>query len=82
VIILSGLLAPRVKSLNLRTLTDVTLEEKPDRSGVITFGPQNPWHAFGGSWPGTASRNVSPMFEFIEEARSVYNRVREAQKAA
>ena len=38
-IIISGLLAQTVKSLNLRTLTDVSLHERPDGSGTITFGP-------------------------------------------
>lgn len=54
VIIVSGLFSRSVKSLNLRTLTDVTLEEKPDGTGTITFGPSAaPYRwAGGGNFPG------------------------------
>ncbi len=39
IIIVSGLFSRKVKSLNLRTLSDVSLTEKADGSGTITFGP-------------------------------------------
>jgi len=83
VIIVSGLFSRRVKSLSLRTLSDVTLSERADRSGTISFGPTTPWSSWAGSmpWPGT-SQQQAPAFELIAEARSVYNKIREAQKAA
>jgi hypothetical protein len=83
VIVLTGLFARRVKSLSLRTLTDLSLTERADRSGTITFGAVHPWASWAGAmpWPGLAQYQ-SPCFELIVDARSVYNRIREAQKAA
>jgi hypothetical protein len=64
IIIVSGLFSRRTKSLNLRTLTDISLIERPDGSGTITFGPTHPvgqWAA-PGAWPG-AGRYAPPAFE-------------------
>ncbi len=57
IIIITGLFFREVKSLNLRTLTDVSLSERGDGSGTITFGalyPMGRWMP-GGSWPGARS---------------------------
>ncbi len=53
IIIVSGLFSRQTKSLQLRTLTDVSLTERVDGSGTITFGPAPLFGAFypGGSWP-------------------------------
>ena len=78
VIILSG---RKVKSLNLRTLTDIALSEKSDGRGTISFGRENswsPWHDASG-FPGTGA-SQTPKFEFIENAKDVYNKIRNAQK--
>ena len=40
VIIVSELFRRSIKSLNLRTLADVSLTERPDGSGTITFGSE------------------------------------------
>jgi hypothetical protein len=83
IIIVSGLFSRRTKSLNLRTLTDVSLSERSDGSGTITFGPQFPFGQWApaGSWPG-ASQFMPPAFDMIEDAKSVYDVIRKAQKAA
>jgi Bacterial PH domain len=82
VIILSGLFVRQMKSLSLDTLSDVTLTERRDGSGTITFGPCPPFYGWygGGGWP-TAHRAV-PAFELADEARQVYEIIREAQRAA
>ena len=82
-IILSGLTSRNVKSLPLRTLTDMTLSEANDGSGTISFGPSPPWgRAFGAAnWPGSGER-VVPAFEFIPDAKRVFARLREAQSEA
>lgn len=82
VIILSGLFARSVKSLQLRTLSDVTLDERTDGRGTITFGPTHPmarWF-WGAAWPGVSGYQ-SPAFEAIPSAREVYGRIRNAQEA-
>ena len=80
VIIQSGVFNPTLKSLNLRTLSDLTLSERPNGSGTITFGPVNPWYpwAAGMRWPGMPQ---APMFERIPNARGVYGMIRDAQRA-
>lgn len=81
VIIRSGVFSPTLKSLNLRTLSDLTLSERADGSGTITFGPTNPWYpwAAGMRWPGAPQ---TPMFERIPNARAVYGVIRDAQRAS
>jgi hypothetical protein len=81
VIIASGLLSQTEKSLNLQTLTDVTLTERADGTGTITFGPTSPWGPMSGGlrWPGMPQQ---PMFERIPGARDVYEVIRVAQTKA
>ncbi len=81
VIIRSGLLSPSTKSLNVRSMSDVTLNERKDGSGTITFGPVNPLLAMyaGFAWPGVAQ---TPSLELIPDARKVYGIIRDAQRGA
>ena len=83
IMIVSGLMSRKIKSLNLRTLSDVSLSEKTDGVGTITFGPgHGMWSWFGGtSWPGMGA-HAAPAFDMIPDAKRVYEAVREAQKAA
>lgn len=78
-VIVSGLRSQQIKSLDLQTLTDLSIVEQPDRIGTITFGATPPWSALyeGWSWPGSAAL---PRFEMIKEARQVYEQIRAAQK--
>lgn len=75
VIIISGLLSRQVKSLTLRTVGDLSLSEKRDKSGTIVFGSGYPmcwtwlWQAFP-LWGGAG--HPPPAFEMIEDARDVY----------
>ena len=84
-IIVSGWFSRKVTSLNLKTLSDVSLEEKADGSGTITFGSskaswdsrasrQDNW----GRWP-FGRRLSGPGFEMIQEARKVYEIIRGVQ---
>lgn len=82
VVIVSGLSGRSVKSLNLRTLTDVSLDERSDGSGTITFGATSPtsWWAGGGvQLPGWGQQST-PSFEQIPEAKRVYEVIRSAQR--
>jgi hypothetical protein len=81
IIILSGLLSRNVKSLNLRTLTDVSMDQRANGSGTITFGPASPL----GSWGATGMSGFSrvpmpPSFEMIPDVRRVYEIIRDAQR--
>jgi len=74
-------IGPTVKSLQLPTLTDVTLTERGDNSGTITFGAVAfPMAMYAGTpWPGVAQ---PPSFEMIPNARQVYAQIRDAQQAS
>jgi len=81
VIILSEFFANKTQSLNLKTLSEISLSEKSNGSGTITFGQQNPFSSWmtGMHWPGMG-QNQAPMFELSEEVANVYNIIRDAQK--
>jgi hypothetical protein len=83
IIIVSGLFSRQIKSLSLRTLTDVSLTERGDGSGTITFGPQFQY-AFGrqsniGGWPGSG-QNAAPAFDLVEHVKEAYDIIRRAQQ--
>ena len=89
-VIVSGGFSRQLTSLDLRTLGQITLDQKLDGTGTITFGAaallptrglsgaQATWFA-GTPWPGV---RLPPMFEMISDAKRVYEIVREAQHAA
>jgi hypothetical protein len=80
VIIKSGLFSKSIKSLNIRSMTDLSFTEKRDGSGTISFGPADPRYSmFRGFsyWPGI---NLQPGFELIEDVKTVYNILLEQQK--
>jgi hypothetical protein len=80
VIIQSGIFAATLQSLNLRTLTELSLSERADGSGTIVFGPAGPWGAwsYGLAWPGIPRASI---FQRIPRAREVYTVIRDAQRS-
>jgi Bacterial PH domain len=81
VIIVSGLLKETVQSLNLRTLSDISLTERSDGSGTISLGTRSSYAGFASAgWPGTR-QYAPPALEGIPDARAVYEAIRQVQKA-
>ena len=83
IIITSGKRGTRIQSLSLSTLGDITLDERADGSGTITFAAANPLGRWGnfGAWPGVGTgRQTPPSFEMIPQARKVYEMIRGAQR--
>lgn len=80
VMIISGLFRKNVKSLNLKAMSDLSIDEKQNGRGTIIFGQENPMMAMfmGGGFPGTGS--TTPKFELIDGAKQVYNEIRNQQK--
>lgn len=78
VIIVSGIFNSQVKSLSLGTISDLSLSERSDGRGTITFGPVNPWSSWYGttSWPGTPT---TPCFDSIPAAKTVFAAIQRAQ---
>ena len=83
VVILDGLFTRSVTTLPLRTLHDISLTERSDRSGTIALGRSHPFAGFyeGMYWPGMG-RFRSPGFEMIEDAKRVHDQLIEAQREA
>jgi len=83
ILIASGFFTRAVTGLDLGKLAQLEIRERSDGSGTISFGPyigsMPEWMA--GSWPG-AGKQLPPRFEMIESARTVYNCIREAQRAS
>jgi len=82
-ILVSGIFTQTINSIPLRTLTDISVQERADRSGTVLLGRANPlagWQA-GLQWPGT-SQYATPAFELIADARSVHDQLVAAQRKA
>ena len=81
IIIKSGVFKKSVKSLNIRTLSDVTLNEKSDGSGTIVLGADSGINSIfrGSGWPGSAGK-LAPAIEMIPDVRKVYRQITELQK--
>ena len=83
VLIVSGVLARRLKSLTLKNLPAIELALSGTQGmGTISFGSQAPL-AFRttGSLGWMGSERQSPQFELIPEAKAVYASIRAAQRA-
>lgn len=80
-IIVSGIFRKSVKSLNLKTMSDVSLSEKANGYGSIVFGQENQMMSMfmGGGFPGMGG-SATPQFELIENAKDVYKQLRAHQK--
>jgi hypothetical protein len=83
VIIISGLLQQKVKSLFLRTLSEVSLTESRDGTGSISFGSSFPFASwFGGmAWHGM-EQFFGLRLDSIDDPKQVCQIIREAQKNA
>lgn len=78
-IIRSGIFSQKVKSLNIRTLSDISYAEKADGSGTITFGSS--LSTFGMNrtmfWPGMKR---TPSFDLIPDVRIIYDIIIKLQR--
>lgn len=83
ILILGGWRGRQLRGIELAGLSEVGLNERADRSGTITFGPTGPLLA---TWPkstwNSGGRTAPPCFEMIEDARKVYELIREAQRGS
>jgi len=83
-LIISGLFGHTVKSINLRTITDLSLEQKSDGSGTIIFGPAErggPMRSWRLASP-NAGQFSFPCFDLIQDSGTVYEVIRDAQNVA
>ena len=83
IIVSSGLWRPQTRSVNLRTLSDLSMTERSNGSGDIVLGSTPPmmlWLA-GSGWPGL-NWNMPPILEGIPRVRDVYAIIRQGQNRA
>lgn len=82
VIIKNGGIKGQTVTLNIKSLQDISIIEKQDGSGTITFNSNNSFPSFIGqsNWPGT-KRGQAPALEFITDVREVYSLIIKQQIA-
>ncbi len=79
-IIVSGIFSRRVRSINLQTTPEITLTERPDRSGTITFGSPPVYGRWGQRDLLFSGMSAQPAFELIDDARTVYGIIEKAKQ--
>jgi len=79
IVIKSGVFSTDIKSLNIKTLSDITINQKSDNSGTITLGPTDIRYSMmqGMEWPGNKQ---PPKLEFIDDVKSVYDKIIDLQR--
>jgi hypothetical protein len=80
IIIKSGIFKKTIKSVNIRTISDIEYTERSDRSGTMNIGPKNAMMMWGSGvywWPGN---KPTPSLDLIPEVRLVYKMIVEIQK--
>lgn len=77
ILISSGLGSKRIRTLNIRSLADLELSEKPSGYGTITLGAKDPLITTLNWLPGA---KVTPSLELIPNAQQVYRRILDLQK--
>lgn len=80
IIIKSGIFSQSIKSLNIKTISDIEYEEKGDGSGTITIGPKNPMMTWGRGLELYPGNKTTPSLDLIQDVRKVYNKIIEIQK--
>jgi len=80
VIMIAGLWNQKVRSLDLKSLSDFTMTQRSDGSGNITMASLNPLLQLMGNprLSGTSNQTAMPTLEMIPDVARVYTIMREA----
>jgi hypothetical protein len=81
IIIKSGYFKSSIKSLQIKSLSNIIYNERNDGSGSIEFGPKNPLMIWGSGMNWFPGVEIAPSFEEITEVRKVYKYLTELQIA-
>jgi hypothetical protein len=81
VIIIAGLFSRHIKSLPMKTITELSVNERSDLSGTITFGPEDAsnWASRLG-FSGNKREPVYPILDTIPNVKRVYGIIMNAQR--
>ena len=79
IIIKTGIFSREIKSINIKTLPDITINQKADNNGTITLGSTRFRYDMmpGMEWPGARQ---TPKLEFIEDVKRVYDIIIDLQR--
>jgi hypothetical protein len=80
-IIVSGIMSRSTRSIPVRLLTDVSVQERANGTGTVLLGRPHPfagWYS-GMPWPGM-DQYSTPGFELIPDAKRVHDQVLEVQR--
>ena len=79
VLIVTTVFSRQTRSIDLRTLGDVSVSRRSDESGTISFGSPQPFGQIFG--PGfSKSRFSPPVFDMVENVKNVYELIISTQK--
>lgn len=83
IIIVSGGFRRSVNSIDINTLTGLSLTERSNGSGVVMLGPQHPFAMGlnGTAWPGMTQMMTSSL-HLAKDARYVYELIRELDRGS
>lgn len=73
-------MSKKVKSLNIRTLSDIEYSEKIDGTGTISIGLKSPMIIWGNGMNLEVGMKSNTQLEMIPNVRKVYNQIIELQK--
>jgi hypothetical protein len=79
IVIVNGLFSQKIKSLDLKTLTAISMIQRADGSGTIAFGSPSNFFV-SSSWAEEMYNSFSPSFQMIENVSDIYRIINEAQK--
>lgn len=82
VIAISTFFSRTVTSVNLRTLSDLTLTQRADGSGDIVLGGSVRSKGWFKGWANRRQQDEQPALELIADARRVYDILRDAHTKA
>ncbi len=78
IIIKSGLFSKNTQSINIKTLSDISIQEKSNKSGTITFGPEDIRSMMMNNMNIGFGKQASKL-ETIDDVRNVYNLILKLQ---
>ena len=81
VLIISGSLSRKTKSLRLTAIPGVTLTERRNGEGDVVLDTRDMSHVAAGGWK-PRGETVPDAFEFLPDARHVYEIVEQARRHA
>jgi hypothetical protein len=79
ILIRSGIRNREIKSINIKTLDEITLQEKSDHSGTILLGATDLRYSMRIGWEGMPSK-FPPQLEMIDDVKTVYDTLLSLQK--